>query len=339
MKKDIIPFVEAKGTNYDIGVAIGESLREKLIQHSENVHEIFSKISQEKKKHMIALTKYLIHGHFPRYFKELKGMADAANLSIEDIVLMGSEETIFNQCKEKCSTFAFSCKGRSFLAHNEDWAPGYEDMLYIVKAKPDEGNAFLSLSYIGSLGGTSVALSSAGIAFSGNSILTGYNQPGIPKSIILRGQIDATTLKEFEKLATYVPRAIPNHSMAIDCEGKIISVEVALDKQRESYFEGYFAHTNHPIFEGISHLEKEECKNSKERLRNINDLFSKDIISRKNIEMLLKSHGQGGLCRHAASDDYNDVQTIASVIVDVKKGQMMIAKGNPCSAKYRKYKL
>lgn len=334
-------YVEAKGTNYEIGLAIGESLKEDINEYKQRIDSLYSKqFKTIGDKDLIEKTKKLIKKYFPNYIQELKGLADGAGLGLNDIILLSNEETFIHNLKDRCTTFAYSCEDGIFLCHNEDWLPGYEDFFYIIKAKPKKGPSFLSLAYTGSLPGSSAALNSYGIAFSGNSLLTGV-QHGMPKNVILRSQIEAKNLREFERLASFSPRAIPNHSMAIDKHGRIISVEAALNIHKVIYKSNFFGHTNHPLHPEIAKLEYENIQNSKKRYNTVIKHLTNSKLEGNLAKKVLRSHENAphAVCSHTKGKKHSDSKTIASIIINVKDKSMLVAKGNPCKTRYKRYNL
>jgi len=338
-----VNYIEAEGTNYDIGFQIGESLREKLIFHNQDRQAFYRKFCR---KHNLSLgqlaesSKKSIAKHFPAYLEELKGLADGSTIPISDILLLGSEETILNGAANQCTTFAYAGSQGVILGHNEDWAPGYEDKLYVVKAKPAAGAAFISLSYLGCLGGSSVALNEYGIAFSGNSLLSG-TQRGVPKNIILRSQIEARNIREFGKLARFTPRAVPNHSMAVDRKGKIVSVEVGLNEQSTFFTSGAYVHTNHAIHKTMLSLEKGTAINSMARYRTAKNFISNKLRDDKLAQEILRSHANSpcSICIHPEAKNNFDGQTVASAVVNLSEMSLSVTLGNPCRSEYEKFYL
>ncbi len=336
-------FIEVKGTNYQIGNAIGEHLLNPIHQLVNRLKD-FLKIPETSASEHIQEMRRLIERYFPRYSEELRGVADGADVSIEDMVLALDEETIeniMNLVTPKCTTIAYSREGVILLAHNEDWKEVYQDMFYIIQAYPDEGCPFLSLAYTGSLPGSAVALNAYGIAFSGNTILEHeVNHHGLPKNVILRSQIEASTLKEFESRAIFRPRALPNHSMAIDGKGNIVSVEVSIGIHDIQYCEGWSVHTNHALRGEIEALERGDRQDSIARYETakayVEGAYLEGNGSRELLETILSNHEKEphSICSHLSP---KLEKTIASVIVDVKGMSMSVAKGNPCDSPYSTY--
>ena len=336
-------YVEASGTNYEIGYQIGACLKEKLVAHNADRQEFYRKISGKSETlldRIAAISQELICSHYPLYLEELQGMADGSSIPLKDVLLLVNEETILNGAEQKCTTFAYKGTQSVILGHNEDWAPGYEDKLYVVKASPSQGAAFISLAYLGCLGGSSVALNEYGIAFSGNSLLEGC-QRGIPKNIILRSQIEAKNNREFEALATFSPRAVPNHSMAVDRKGEIVSVEVGLKEQSAFYTSGSYVHTNHAIHQSMMHLENGSAVNSSARYQTAWDFLARHALDDELAEQILRSHADTHctICIHPKAEHDCDGQTVASAIVNLSEMSLAVTMGNPCRSQYEKFYL
>lgn len=338
-----VPYVETGGTNYDIGYHTGALLKEKLITHNGDRQSFYRKFSKKCSSPLCQIVESsvkLISQYFPDYMEELKGLADGSSIPLEEILLLVNEEAILNGAVNKCTTFAYKGAQSVILGHNEDWTTGYEEKLYVVKAKPSKGTAFISLAYLGCLGGSSVALNEYGIAFSGNSLFKGC-QSGIPKNIILRSQIEAKNLKEFEELASFNPRAVPNHSMAVDRKGNIVSIEVGLKDQSAFYTSGSYVHTNHAIHESMMHLENGSAVNSIARYRTASEFISNKPLDDNLAKQILRSHADKPctICIHSGAKNIQESQTVASGIVNLSEMSLAVTLGNPCRSKYEKFYL
>ena len=343
MKMSKVICVEASGTYYEIGYRIGACLKEKLVPYNRNRQTFYRKFAQKHNASLpdiVARSEKLISTYFPEYLDELNGLAAGSAIPLKDILLLGSEETIRNGFADKCTTFAYDGTQGVILGHNEDWETGYEDKLYVVKARPSEGAAFISLAYLGCLGGSSVALNEYGIAFSGNSLFDG-SQEGVPKNIILRSQIEAKNIREFEKLAIFLPRAVPNHSMAVDGKGEIVSVEVGLKEQSAFFTSGSYVHTNHAIHPTMTHQENGSAMNSIARHRTAQEFIASKFLDDKLAKRILRSHTNKPctICVHPPTHRNSGSQTVASAIVNLSEMSLSVTLGPPCRSRYQKFYL
>ena len=341
--KHSLPFVQVgRTTHLGLGLAIGEHLRHAIRAQCEKAMRLY--LSHTCRASLMPLAQRIVTSVrqvFPRYLEELRGMAEAAGVDLHELILTCMEESVMNTVRQRCTTFAVAEAGNTLLGHNEDWSPGYEDGLYVVQAEMPNGRSFLSLAYIGSLPGSSVALNSDGIAFSGNSILNAH-QEGIPKNLILRSQIEARTVEEFVELATVEPRTIPNNTMAVDRTGRIVNIEMGLNDHAVHCVDGGFAvHTNHVLSDRLKHLDAIERPCSKARRKTANEILSESEPSIDVVKRILRSHHRwpNSVCLHAQTDHYDDSQTVASAIVDLSSMSMSVTKGPPCESRYVAYQL
>ena len=163
------------------------------------------------------------------------------------------------------------------------------------------------------------------------------SQNGVPKSVILRSQIEARTLDEFIALAVFSPRMISNHTMAIEQNGNVASVEATLHDESILKQRAPFAHTNHLIHHPDSAtLEKSIAKDTQSSISRLETAQKCLLESQPNQDLLhdiLKYHaGAYPICRHSPRGDLKHSQTIASAIVNIEDGSLTVWTGTPCSA-------
>jgi isopenicillin-N N-acyltransferase like protein len=338
-----LPYIDVGTTSHrGLGRAIGEHLRVSIRAQIEKALRLY--LSHTLRPSLLPVAERVVRQGsrvFPRYIEELRGMAEAASVDFHDLVLTCVEESVMTAIRQRCTTMAIAQGGEVLLGHNEDWAPGYEDSLYVVQAEMEHGHSFLSLAYTGSLPGSSVALNSNGIAFSGNSILNAHQQ-GIPKNLILRSQIEARTLEEFVDFATVEPRTIPNNTMAVDRTGRIVNIEMGLHEHAVHQVEGGFAvHTNHVLSEELKHLDTVERPCSKARRRTAKEMLATAEPTKDLVKRVLRSHERWpySICLHAKSNNYDEAHTVASAIVDISAMSLSVTKGPPCESNYVTYHL
>jgi len=339
----LFPYVDAGPTDHaELGLAIGEHLREPIRAQCDKVLRELSQRTLRGSLSQVA-EDLLAYGSrsFPQYVQEIEGMAAGAGIDFRHMLLTSCEESALCAVRERCTTIAFSAPDCTVLGHNEDWAPGFEDSFYVVRAEMPDGLSFLSLAYIGSPPGSSVALNSCGIAFSGNSLL-GLHQAGIAKNLLLRSQVEARTLPDFERRATRSPRAISNNTMALDRRGRVVNIEMGLTEHAVLRpDEGVLVHTNHVLAPQLAHLERFERPCSRQRHATAHDLASAAPPSKELMREILLSHDgwPHSVCLHAATQHYDDAQTVASAIVDLSDMSLEVAKGPPCAYRYETYRL
>ena len=332
------PYVDAGATDHrGLGLAIGEQLRGRIRIHCDKILDMIrARAGRDTAEHVAQNIMAQCAPVFPQYLQELQGMADGAGVAFQDILLTGCEESAMQAARERCTTVAFGGANCVLLGHNEDWTPGFEDCFYVVQAKMPDGTAFLSLAYIASPPGSSIAVNSHGVAFSGNSLL-GDHQPGIAKNFLLRSQVEARSLADFERRAVQGPRALANNTMAVDQSGAIVNIEMSLNAHVVIRPEGdCLVHTNHILAQELMHLDQIERACSKARYAAASDMSRAVPHSEALMREILRSHRDWphSVCLHAQSDGYDDSQTVASAIVDLSDLSLSVANGPPCAHDY-----
>jgi isopenicillin-N N-acyltransferase-like protein len=343
LKPSHFPFIDAGSTDHrGLGQAIGEHLRAQIRAHCDRV---LDRIKVGVNSDAISHVAHSIVDHcqqsMPQYLDELMAMASGAGVAFHDLLLTGCEESVMLSVRERCTTIAFGGAGSVLLGHNEDWLPGYEDSFYVVRAKMPDGTAFLSLAYMASPPGSSVAVNSHGVAFSGNSLL-GHRRPGIAKNFLLRSQVEARSLEDFERRALCQPRAIANNTMAVDRSGGVVNIEMGLDTHATLRADGdILVHTNHVLSPDLEHLDEVERPCSRTRFETASQLSRNTPQSKALMEELLRSHRAWphSICLHAQGGGEDDSQTVAAAIVDLSDLSLAVANGPPCSHEFLKFQL
>lgn len=325
-----IPYLEAKGTNRQIGEAIGEHLRDDIevaLSRFEKHNKLTPKLKARRAKLSVAAKNF-----FPEYIEELRGMAEAAKQPFERLLSFSFEEELMY--RESCSTLAVNTGRTILFGHNEDW--DYSMPLYVLKAKPKNKPAFLSLGYTGQLPTTSVGMNDAGLVFSVNSIVTKVVDTGLPKLYCLRSMLSARTLDEAVERIAVAGRASGNASVVVHKKDLYI-LEWSPTHIGIETCEPWVAHANRYILPEMKedHLPAVRGSTSVNRLQQMwNWLVETPVATVHDMKKLLSDHTHNpqSLCRH----DKGDV-TISSVVIDVAQRKMEVAYGNPCHTPYQRF--
>lgn len=330
-----IPVIEASGSNYDIGFVIGKTLRNKIkdlikVQNSEYQEELNKGMS-----HYAKCADLLINytsKYFPKYIDEMKGMADGCGEDLRTIFMLGCEDELLYGCT---SVAGFSDEG-IILGHNEDWLKHYAKYLYICKMDDS-----MSLTYTGHLPGFCFGYKYNKFAFTGNSIHFKSAKIGIPWHFFNRAFLDAKNFKDLLKIASMKNKLIGFNSLFIT-KNKIFDLEMGPTGYAILKNNNYLAHTNHLLHKSIKSQEVSHSKDSIWRLNRENELLKNNAFSFELAKKILSDHKHRpySICCHEfEKKGITPYSTLASVIVNITKNEFHLAYGNPCKARYMKYKL
>ncbi len=156
--------------------------------------------------------------HVPqKYLEEMKGMADGADASFDDILLLNLFPEMFHCCVVTASHKA-SKDQTLYHARVLDYSAGkdLQSSAVLIVAKPNEGNAFMNVTYAGFIGSvTGMSESKIAIGEIGGQ---GYGRwDGMPMSFLLRSILEeAKTLEDAKAILTNTPRTCEYYYVVSD---------------------------------------------------------------------------------------------------------------------------
>lgn len=190
--------------------------------------------------------------YFPQYVEELKGYAEGAEVDFPGLWMLSLEDELSRCPKDKCSSAATN--GGQLVLHNEDWDPGSEQAVSIIK-KTAGSLIVLELYYQNTLGGNVFSVNSNGFICMTNSLSHSDWQEGLPRNVISRWLSEtANPEADFKKLAN-LPRATGSNHVFVNRDGRIWNIECSSQKQVLTNPSSPFAHTNHYLSEELKNLE------------------------------------------------------------------------------------
>lgn len=351
------PLIRVGGAHREIGIQIGKACQPQ-IQHSiENAHSLldqtYSYLELTWEGAVIQARKYMpfAQERYPQYVEELAGMAEGANVSLDDIAVVNAMEAVTMDALHltKCTSLAVNedktADGHILMAHNEDWLPEDEQDVYVVHASPDDEPSFLAITY-GSLL-ANVGFNSAGIAQACDSVYPTDSRLGLPRVIVSRAVLGARTLAEALRSVLVPQRAAGyNHLLAHE-SGEIYSVEVSARRFAILYGDnGMLVHTNHYLSPEMQAIEDEPDELISTRLRffrAMRMLKRDSSVTIKSLQNILRDHMNfpNSICNHYTEDiqPLDREKTLCALIIDLTARAMHIAWGNPCENQYHTYYL
>ncbi|NOY49903.1 MAG: hypothetical protein GXO88_04990, partial [Chlorobi bacterium] len=349
------PVLEVSGSNYEIGKAIGSTFKLQITELFDRSSEIYSYIesfiAQDTNKYYYSFLDK-VQANYPQFVEELQGMADGSGFPLKKFMIYStfSEYVALLQNPQVrnltgCSSVSYFENGKFFLAHNEDGAPIFNDIMFIVKARPTDKPAFISFCYPGMLMGVAPSMNDHGIFYSGNYISgKQINIGGIPNSFIQRSLMEATNMDEAIAKATIPDRAYCFHvNIASYSDQKMVGIEVAPSKYYIQQVDGWYVHTNHFFQTGMDSLCYEDLNSLSryELLTSLANDYSVNSVPAEGslLTDFLSSHENSpdSPCAHGASNGITG-QTLGSTLFDINEGSWRISYGNPCERKFQEIK-
>jgi isopenicillin-N N-acyltransferase-like protein len=285
---------------------------------------------------------------------EIEGVSEGASLVFEDVLAMNcrSELMFGSNVIMECSSFALqpsiTADGHTYVGQNWDWAPDIADTLALVaiRQEPQKPDIVL-LDEAGIVG--RMGFNSSGLGLCTNTLIADQGQPdGVPYNVLLRGVLNSRRLDDAIGALIRPARAICSNYVIGDAGGQTMDVEVT--PEQFDYVvprDGIITHGNHfagPRIE-VRDRSVEKWPDSLYRECRIRDMLQPHAPELRVEHMMEAMRDRFGhphaVSRHAdpTQSRFEQLQTIASLIVDCDDRECWIAAGPPDQGEYRHYEL
>lgn len=354
----LLPLVNARGRHADVGFQVGADRADQVNRMVESYRRLFTDagpvlgVSGWNDAVRIA-HRYLpfIQSTLPQYADEMRGMAEGAQVSFDEILVLNCLEAITSDRLELgCTSMAVSGRasadGSVLVAHNEDWYPADLQHVYLVRAEVEGEPPFLAVSYGGLL--PNIGLNAAGIAQCCDTVYPTDVRLGVPRILVSRAVLAAETLDQAIEAALHPERAAGYNHLLATADGDIINLEAsATDFDTLSVPTGVAVHTNHYQSRHMQEIEQTTDRLSRSRARLARaekQLGSQNgSLDETSLISVLVDHDGGpySICCHAQDmpSVIDQQQTIASLVMNLSAGTLRAAWGNPCEATFAEYSL
>lgn len=298
------------------------------------------------------------------YFTEMEGVADGADLDIEDVTVLNArwevmysayaeaaEDTGDNAVPDGCTAFGaqpeITANGHTLIGQNWDWIPNIN--IFVMNLQADDVSNHIAMTEAGIVGGK-IGVNEHGIGMLLNGLVAegDGNQPfRKPYHVRFREALDADTLHGAIQPLIETDRANSANVLLGHAEGEMIDLELAPELEN-------FLHPEDGLFTHANHFEKRDRVNSKfERIATsslcraprLNRLFSKSHgeIDIEVAQEAFKDHfgHPSSVCMHIDEEapEEEQSQTNTSLVIDLAERQLYGTQGPPCENEYRLFEV
>ena len=354
MSSRTLPIIDIKGNPRQRGRQQGEGARPQILRALTLYREI---LPQEMKmtweEGVREARKFLPYGEetLSHFVEELRGIAEGAGVSFEDVWILNCYEGLAYSQQEVwgCTSLAMrgdhTADGHVLLAHNEDWNSADRDNVYLVRAEPDDGPAFVGMTYGPLL--VNIGLNAEGIGVTIDSVYPTDVRVGVPRVLYSRAVLNARTIGEAIRASVPKLRAGGYNYLLADANGELYSVETAATTHAIVYGEeGWLVHTNHYLSPKMQALEEPGTyAGTHVRLNRARRLLQAQLgnVTVESFQILLRDHVNwpNSICTHEDPTDppYERGLTLVSLVMDLTEHVMWAAPGPPCEGEYVAYRL
>jgi isopenicillin-N N-acyltransferase-like protein len=360
--------LECSGSYYDIGYRYGEARADAIARFLKQIiYDLYVKENLSKEAIQLHARKHIpyIEEYSPELHEMIKGISDATERPLEEIVLINMDEEMGMLNKKACTAFAATGRatrtGEAF--HGQTWEAIIDfywagKMTALLKLRPKGDVASLNHTEPGKLG--CAGLNEKGIGLSWNSVPRIELTVGVPTYIICAEILRQKTIGDALDACIRAKRAGCFNFIITD-ESEIYDVEASPSDIDISYSSEFIGHANH--FVASKFIEKQGSRHlggsSLTRHHRINRLLEEKCgsIDLEDCKAFLQDHSNypHSICSHPNSEyDENDDNmpwpidrtemrnhsyVLDGWVIAPKRHEFWIAHGSPCNREYKKYTL
>ncbi len=263
--------IDIRGSAFAVGQALGAFGREawhaKLTQTA-----LWQTVTAMKDAEQTRSMRSLVQSQYPLIWQELEGLAEGLEAPFDEVFAWNCRGDLVRSTSDGCTTVAGStAEGELIIAHNEDGFPQLRHDCAIVSITPDDGLAFTSFAYPGSICGHTFAVNEKGVVNTVNNIRALHRPRGIPRQVLARAALNAATLDEAISILTTEPRAGAfHHTVGQMGDSRLFSVESTGTGCSVMPLREVFAHANHLIHPQLDAVEQVITDSSRSRQQRLN---------------------------------------------------------------------
>ncbi len=349
-----IPILLTGGDPRERGRQHGELARDRVALSVERYmarFEHFAGLSTVDARATAAEFAPAIRDYDPDLLEEIEGVAEGAGFTTDELLAVNCRsELMFSTPLPECTAFGLqpeaTASGHVYVGQNWDWAPDIKETLILLVIEQPPKPTVMLLDEAGMIG--RMGLNTSGIGLATNTLISEQRQLGVPYNAILRGILNQTNMADAIAALVRPQRAIAANYLIADAGGQTIDIEAsAVHIESLAPQGGIITHGNH--FEGARlsgrDLSAERFPDSLYRSCRLRDgltahagRLTVDHMQKALRDKFGKPHA---IARDADPDQdpFDQLETVASIIMDVTKRRFCLAAGAPDRYPYFEFEL
>ena len=335
--------IRIKGSPIERGRAYGKQAKER-IQKSINLYtQMFegnAHVSWDQAKKLALQFEDCIKEYFPELIDEMKGIAEGAGLSYEDILTLNCRSEIMFALPDGCTAVSYppqaTANNHTVLTQTWDWLIQARPCTVVVEIDQAPLPKILMVAEAGMVGGK--GLNEDGIGVTLNALSVGKGQVGVPLHVMYRKILSSKLLSDAIECVGRCQRAgAGNFNIGSAC-GIVASVEYSPDNFSVMMSEGEpLCHANHylsPLFIADDKL-KFQLADTFVRYNRARVLTQgKRGFTVKTMFDVMSNHDNfpDSLCSHPDPRDPDMLRmcTVYAVAFDLNDRVLWVTNGNAC---------
>jgi predicted choloylglycine hydrolase len=343
MTDQTFPLIEVSGTSYEMGYQHGRQAGDLIQKYLCFIEKLTGKPRTELCRNARAFYP-LIEKLSPPLIEEIKGLAEGADISLDEALLCQARGEAAGVPTEGCTAFALkgsaTANGTTFAGQNQDLEPEYADVAILLRVSPSDGRPrALLFTFAGQLGYS--GMNQFGLAHFANQLYDAPWKPGLPHYPLKRVILEQNNLDDCLKILRENPTCSAANMVFCLGDGQIADVEIRPEgvAQYTDTHPDSILHANHYLAPEFARHETNTFKDSCSRLDRMRELVRENWgnITLNTLKTILADH-QGdpaAICRHGE----RDMISISGYIAEPAKGLLHVRRGPGCTGTWTAYEV
>lgn len=312
-----LSFIEITGTPHEVGIQLGRHGAGIVNAHLVTTYA-WASVLAFRDDPRIAAAKARVEARFPRYWQELKGLAEGLGLPFDDVFVWNSRGDVWAMAPDGCTTVQLP-GAEPVLAHNEDGHAGLRSGCAMALIRSEGGKAFSAFVYPASIPGHTFAVTEAGLVQTINNIRSQRAGDGLPRMVLARAVLDCDHLDQAVGLLAGAERAGAFHvGLAQAGDPRLVSVEFTHSGCSVRTVAQPECHANHLVHPGIRSEEQIVTASSRSRQERGDQIIERARGGDIDPLAILWDRARAALPIHREQpDDPDDENTLATAIFEV----------------------
>ncbi|MCA9057774.1 MAG: peptidase C45 [Planctomycetaceae bacterium] len=341
-----------------IGDAAGEQVRGFCEIALERVNRTV-KISHTRAMEIARRSQMFAEAYRPDLVEELRGTAEAAGVSLDDMMLLQVRNQLTAEPDAGCTSLSYALPDQStVVAQTWDNDPVLDEFTIVLTRRPTGRPATMTCTQAGLI--SYMGFSETGIGACVNTLPVPSRPVGVPHYFILREVLEANSLDAAVAAVARAERSIPVNIMLATPQGPA-DLEVTLERVHVLRPDqtAWLGHSNHclcqelmPINDQFPELIQSFAR--KQRIDELLETMETHLLSvrqdssvessewRLALQRVLRDHQNHprSICRHVNDDPGHGFWcTVFALIIEPQNLCMHITRGNPCEREFEFYRL
>lgn len=365
-RKALLPFplLKIKGSAHLIGETHGKRFQREIKHNISFYLRWFDQVIGLNSKNALSCAEQfgkVIKDISPELFEEIEGIAKGASVSRSEILAINARTDLLVKGKSfikkdkrstpGCTALALRSKTRFgnelALGQNWDWRSDLSNSVVLLDIERKNTPRLITFCEAGMVGKIGMNENRLGVCL--NFLSHQDDSPdadyGYPVHVLLRAVMEKESLKDAEALIKKVPRcASANFLMAQASKKESKAIDIEYTSKRVSVLpmkNDALVHTNHYLDkELVKGCQSEFGRSTMNRFKMASKLGQDQSLKDKEknpalrMQMILRNRKGNpySVSKTAAKDSKS--QTLASIVMNLTRGQLYICKGQPHKGRY-----